>query len=152
MAILFLLIIILALRYLLGRIKASRSTGSSDSEYVSERSLAGSDDVAVLGDRLDRAIRWLKKSKLAETGRDAVYDLPWYLLIGGEASGKSTLIVQSGFNFPYTDPKKTAGKLDFGPTIDCDLWIANEALFVDPSGKSFSEDRNLTQCLNMLRQ
>ena len=147
-----LLIIILAVQFLLGRIRISRSTGSSDSEHVSERSYTGSDEIAVLGDRLDRAIRWLKKSKLAESGRDAVYDLPWYLLIGAEASGKSTLIVQSGFNFPYTDPKKTAGKLDFGPTTDCDLWIANEALFIDPSGKSFSEDRDLTQCLNMLRQ
>ncbi|MBN2319757.1 MAG: type VI secretion system membrane subunit TssM [Acidobacteria bacterium] len=151
-ALLLLWLIILAIQYLVGKARASRSTVSADSRHNSEQSSSESEDTAVFGERLDRALRWLKKSKLAESGRDVVYDLPWYLLIGARDSGKSTLVVQSGFNFPYTDPKKTAGKLDFGPTTNCDLWVANEALFIDPSGNYFSEDREITPCLNMLRQ
>ena len=94
----------------------------------------------VLGERLAGAIQWLKKSKLAEAGRDPVYELPWYLFLGQRGSGKSTLIAQSGFAFPYTEPKKALGKLSIGPTEDCDLWVSNEALFIDPSGAYFSED------------
>ncbi len=95
-------------------------------------------EASVLGERLAGAIQWLRKSKLAEAGRDPVYELPWYLVMGQLGSGKSTLIAQSGFAFPYTDPKKTLAKLSISPTEDCDLWVSNEAVFIDPSGTYFS--------------
>ncbi len=94
-----------------------------------------------LGDRLERTIQWLKKSKLAKAGRDPIYDLPWYLFIGMQGSGKSTVIAQSGFNFSYTEPKRALGKPSVGPTEGCDLWVANEAVFIDPAGKYFTQDR-----------
>lgn len=93
-----------------------------------------------VGERLDRTIQWLKSSKLAETGRDPVYQLPWYLLLGAAGSGKSTLVVQSGFSFSYTEPKKPLGRPTVTPTEGCDLWVANEAVFIDPSGTFFSSD------------
>jgi type VI secretion system protein ImpL len=95
---------------------------------------------AAFGERLNRTIQWLKKSKLAETGKDPVYELPWYLFVGLPGSGKSTLIVQSGFSFSYTEPKKPLGRPSVSPTDGCDLWVANEAVFIDPSGKYFADD------------
>jgi type VI secretion system protein ImpL len=151
-AVLVLWLLILAIQFLAGKARSSRSARVADSQYASGPAASESEEAAVLGERLDRAIRWLRNSKLAESGHDVVYDLPWYLLAGARSSGKSTLIVQSGLSIPYTDPKKAAGKLNFGPTADCDLWVANEALFIDPSGKFFSEDREANFCLNMLRQ
>lgn len=106
----------------------------------------------VLGERLDRTIQWLKKSKLAKTGRDPIYDLPWYLFIGMQGSGKSTVIAQSGFSFSYTEPKRALGKPSVGPTEDCDLWVANEAVFIDPSGKYFSQDHFLRDWRTTLSQ
>ena len=95
---------------------------------------------AAVGERLDRTIHWLRNSKLAETGRDPVYQLPWYLFLGSAGSGKSTLIVQSGFSFSYTEPKKPLGRPAVSPTEGCDLWVANEAVFIDPSGTYFAGD------------
>ncbi len=151
--ILVLWLLILALKFLIAKLRRSRSSGlARDSQSDLRQKPGEMGEIAVLGERLTRATRWLRRSKLAESCRDAVYDLPWYLLVGPQGSGKSTLVVQSGFSFSYTDPKKAAGKLNFGPTANCDLWVANEALFIDPSGKYFSEDREIGTCLNMLRQ
>jgi type VI secretion system protein ImpL len=86
-------------------------------------------------ERLARTIQWLKKSKLARSGSDAVYDLPWYLIVGPEGSGKTSLIVQSKLDIHYTDPKKVVGETDILPTENCDLWVSNEALLIDASGK-----------------
>src|SRR5262245_22152120 len=47
-----------------------------------------SDSVVALKERLDRAIQWLRGSKLGKSGHD-VYRLPWYIVIGPPASGKS---------------------------------------------------------------
>jgi type VI secretion system protein ImpL len=151
-AVLVLWLLILAFQFLISKIRASRSDRPEDTQYGNGRTASGSAETAVLGERLDRAIRWLRKSKLAKSGRDVVYDLPWYLVVGLQGSGKSTFMVQSGLGFPYTDPKKAAGKISFGPTENVDLWIANEALFIDPSGKFFTEDFETKSCLNFLRQ
>jgi type VI secretion system protein ImpL len=151
--ILVLLLLILLLQFVISRQGRARGTVRDRSSQSDHRQGTRElEEAVVLGERLDHAIRWLKKSKLAESGRDAVYDLPWYLLVGLKESGKSTLVVQSGFSFSYTDPKKAAGKLNFGPTDSCDLWVANEALFIDPSGKHFAENQDTGPCLNMLRQ
>jgi type VI secretion system protein ImpL len=95
---------------------------------------------AAVGERLTRTIQWLKNSKLAQTSKDPIYNLPWYLFMGLPGSGKSTLIVQSGFSFSYTEPKKPLGRPSVSPTEGCDFWVANEAVFIDPSGRYFGND------------
>jgi len=95
---------------------------------------------AAVGERLTRTVQWLKNSKLAQTSKDPIYNLPWYLFMGLPGSGKSTLIVQSGFSFSYTEPKKPLGRASVGPTEGCDFWVANEAVFIDPSGRYFASD------------
>ena len=57
---------------------------------------------AAIQERLQDAIKTIKTSKLGErTGRAALYELPWYMVIGNPAAGKSTAIVQSGLRFPF---------------------------------------------------
>src|SRR5688572_15661373 len=36
----------------------------------------------------EEAVKFLKSSNLGETGKDAVYSLPWYIVAGGPKSGK----------------------------------------------------------------
>jgi len=129
-------VILLTLR----KTRASRWAHTAAVPSVSSRTTSDAFGVAGVGERLNRTIQWLKQSKLAQTTKDPVYNLPWYLFIGLPGSGKSTLIVQSGFSFSYTEPKKPLGRPSVGPTEGCDFWVANEAVFIDPSGKYFVDD------------
>jgi len=95
---------------------------------------------AILGQRLERTVQWLRKSKLAKSG-DVVYSLPWYLLVGTPGAGKSSVVLQSGLAFSYTEPKRPQGRLTIVPTDSWDVWVANEAVFIDPSGKGLMEDK-----------
>jgi len=137
LALWILVVIVLLVTRNLRSARSVRMTGSSrDAAHATSPEPYG----AAVGDRLDRTIQWLRKSKLAETGKDPVYKLPWYLFVGSQGSGKSTLIVQSGFSFSYTEPKKPLGRPSVSPTEGCDIWVANEAVFIDPSGKYFEEE------------
>ena len=47
-----------------------------------------------------RASRPSRRSKLGRSGRDALGVLPWYVMIGPPASGKTTAIRSSGLKIP----------------------------------------------------
>jgi type VI secretion system protein ImpL len=132
--ILFLVILLVTRKVRSARAARLAENGRSQAQSAPSKP----EDAVAVGGRLARTIQWLKQSKLAKAGWNPVYDLPWYLFIGLQGSGKSTLITQSGFSFSYTEPKKAVGKPSVGPTESCDLWVANEAVFIDPSGKYFS--------------
>lgn len=61
-------------------------------------------EVEALRNRMLEAVKTIKTSKLGETtGKTALYELPWYLVIGNPAAGKSSAIVNSGLHFPFSD-------------------------------------------------
>jgi len=111
-----------------------------------------SESVGALRERLDRAIQWLRGSKLGKTGQDVVYRLPWYLVIGPQGSGKSSVVYKSGLNFPYSDPDRSLASRGIGPTQNCDLWIANEAVFLDVAGRYSLEESEKESWLGFLDQ
>jgi len=47
----------------------------------------------------EETIQFLKSSNLGESGRDAVYSLPWYIVAGAPRAGKSSLVISSNLNF-----------------------------------------------------
>ncbi|MEG1323968.1 MAG: type VI secretion system membrane subunit TssM, partial [Janthinobacterium sp.] len=56
--------------------------------------------------RMLEAIGTIKTSKLGQLSGDAaLYELPWYMIIGNPAAGKSTAIANSGLQFPFADSK-----------------------------------------------
>jgi type VI secretion system protein ImpL len=72
-------------------------------------------ETAVIRERLVEALKTIKTSKLGQTtGQAALYELPWYMVIGNPAAGKSTAIVQSGLHFP----------LHAAPTTSCGASVA----------------------------
>jgi type VI protein secretion system component VasK len=74
------------------------------------------EEITAFRGQLERALQWLRGSKIAKTGAgDIVYRMPWYLVLGPSASGKSLLLNQSGLNFPYTDPDRAMGKRGIEP-------------------------------------
>ncbi|HBZ69693.1 MAG TPA: hypothetical protein DEP35_08190, partial [Deltaproteobacteria bacterium] len=81
-----------------------------------------------LSDRFRMVMDELRRSRL---GREGMYELPWYLVIGEPGSGKSALLHESGLELPAEFARLPAP----GPTRDCDFWLANEAILLDTAGR-----------------
>ncbi|MFP2516963.1 type VI secretion system membrane subunit TssM [Buttiauxella agrestis] len=60
--------------------------------------------------------------------------LPWYLVVGSDNAGKTSLISASGQDFPLPEQLHRLGTKPV-PTKNCECWFANDALFIDTAGK-----------------
>lgn len=94
--------------------------------------------------RMTEAVKTIKGSKLGQTtGRSALYELPWYMVIGNPAAGKSTAVVKSGLKFPFAD---NAGNIiqGIGGTRNCDWFFTTEGILLDTAGRYsvHEEDRS----------
>jgi type VI secretion system protein ImpL len=121
-----------------GQIEHSISSSSSDSQILSPEKRA---EIEQFKKQLEAAISALKNSKLGrgKSGKAALYRLPWYMIIGPSAAGKTTAIQNSGLEFPYgKDSVKGVGG-----TRNCDWFFSTRAIFLDTAGRyvSESEDR-----------
>jgi type VI secretion system protein ImpL len=65
------------------------------------------------------------------------YRLPWYLLIGSESSGKSSLIEASTLNLPAGTP----GLGENNRQADCKWWFLNRGVILDIKGKFLINER-----------
>lgn len=76
------------------------------------------------------AIDVLKRSQLADGrgGRAALYVLPWYLVLGTQYSGKSSLIRNSGLQPPDKGPGELRG---IGSSSNCEWWFTNHAVLLE---------------------
>lgn len=85
----------------------------------------------------------LKSSHLGTKyrGNSALYALPWYMVIGPSAAGKSTLFSRSGLEFPLKDDQRFHVQ-GIGGTRDCDWWFSDQAILIDTAGRYTSDDEN----------
>src|SRR5450830_1451319 len=105
-------------------------------------------DVDVLRERLLKAIGTIKTSKLGlRSGRRALYELPWYMIIGNPAAGKSSAIVHSGLQFPLGDGKVVQG---VGGTRNCDWFFTTEGIVLDTAGRYSVEDEHRAEWAGFL--
>jgi type VI secretion system protein ImpL len=100
----------------------------------------------------ERAVKALKSSKLAHGSRrasEALYRLPWYAIIGPPASGKTTVLRNSGLKFPYLPG--TGDRLKgIGGTRNCDWWLTNHAILLDTAGRWSIEESERDEWLVFL--
>ncbi|MCA9758592.1 MAG: type VI secretion system membrane subunit TssM [Candidatus Eisenbacteria bacterium] len=82
--------------------------------------------------------------KAGPQGKKALYNIPWYMIIGPPAIGKTTAILNSGLNFPnMTTAKMLRGQ---GGTRNCDWWFSSDAILLDTAGRyAQSSDRKETE-------
>jgi len=110
-------------------------------------------EVKLLRERLLSAIHTLKTSRLGKTrGSAALYELPWYMIIGHPAAGKSTALLNSGLTFPFEDSGSIQG---IGGTRNCDWFFSTEGVLLDTAGRyaTQSEDRaEWTDFLKLLKR
>ncbi len=97
------------------------------------------EEVENLRRQLSASIDILKKSKLGggRKGTAALYALPWYMIIGPPAAGKSTAIRNSGLEFPFGTDREIQG---VGGTRNCDWWFSNSAIILDTAGRYLTEE------------
>lgn len=92
-------------------------------------------EVEALRDRMLEAVRTIKTSRLGESsGNAALYELPWYLVIGNPAAGKSSAILNSGLSFPFSDVAGNAVR-GLGGTRNCDWFFTSEGILLDTAGR-----------------
>jgi len=100
----------------------------------------------------------LRRSRLGQAGRDPLYALPWYAVIGAPGAGKTSLLHRSGLRLPtsavdrisdpcaspaaaHPPPTAAAPNPAQGPTQGpeplphpCDVWLTNDAVLLDTPG------------------
>ncbi len=117
--------------------RASQKIASEVSKQ--EAGAAESGDSAQLRKRFDEAVEALRKSK---RGSVSLYSLPWYIIIGPPGAGKTTVLVNSGLNFPLAQKFGKEALRGVGGTRNCDWWFTDEAILLDTAGRYTTQDSN----------
>ncbi|WP_211445060.1 type VI secretion system membrane subunit TssM [Collimonas humicola] len=98
-------------------------------------SVVGRDETETIRKRMLEAISTIKNSKLGEkSGATALYELPWYMIIGNPAAGKSTAVANSGLQFPLADKNSNIVQ-GIGGTRNCDWFFTTDGILLDTAGR-----------------
>ncbi len=87
----------------------------------------------------EEIVQFLKSSNIGESGRDAVYSLPWYVIAGAPRSGKSSLVISSNLNFQALPSQRQSELRNVRPTPAVDWRVTSDAVFVDTAGRYLTE-------------
>lgn len=85
--------------------------------------------------RFKEAIKILKNSTLYRNKRRARYELPWYLMVGQNNEGKTTLLEASGLDFPLNVNYDNRSIKEEGSTKHFQWYYAEHAVFIDMPGQ-----------------
>jgi type VI secretion system protein ImpL len=98
-------------------------------------------DLESLQSSLNAALKLIRESKLARGRKasEALYAVPWILMLGPEGSGKTTALEQCGIEFPYVtgDGRKSRPGAE---GAGCNYWFAREAVVLDLAGRIATDD------------
>ena len=108
-------------------------------ERLRREGLISEEQVELRG-RFKQALRTLKTSSLYR-GRSEKWrnELPWYLLLGAEGSGKTSLLEFSGLDFPLNKGDERRLTKDVGGTRYCDWYFADNAVLIDTAGRYLTQ-------------
>ncbi len=115
------------------RLRAAAALEQAMTEAAQEDS-----DAPVLKQKMEDALSTLRNASKA--GGAALYDLPWYLIIGPPGAGKTTALVNSGLRFPLAVAGGPQAVQGIGGTRYCDWWFTDSALLIDTAGRYTTQD------------
>ena len=99
------------------------------------------EEIDQINQRFEQAMETLKKFKFGGKGKNkALYQLPWYIIVGPPGSGKTTALVNSGLDFPMAEQFGRGALQGVGGTRNCDWWFTNEAVLIDTAGRYTTQD------------
>jgi type VI secretion system protein ImpL len=99
----------------------------------------------------EKAVRELKGSRIGRAGRDALYLLPWYAIIGPSGAGKTTALRNSGLRFPNMRGSENVKVKGVGGTRNCDFWLTNDAVLLDTAGRWSTQEDDHHEWLGFLQ-
>ena len=117
---------------IVARVRAAKALEKAMTEVEQDDS-----DAPVLKQKMEDALATLRGTK---SGSAALYDLPWYLIIGPPGAGKTTALVNSGLRFPLAVGGGPQAIKGVGGTRYCDWWFTDEALLIDTAGRYTTQD------------
>lgn len=103
--------------------------------------------VSEMNDQFQKAFTALKSTRPT-----ALTQLPWYLVIGGSGSGKTTMLQESGLSFVSFG---AGSSYTGGATRSCDWWFTEEAVLLDTAGRYVADNTSLVEWkafLDLVRQ
>ena len=95
----------------------------------------GEESVAAVGAKFQEVMAELKRRKLG--GRKFLREMPWYVIVGPPATGKTTALRQSGLNFPIDLTDDLQG---VGGTRNCDWFFSENAVLIDTAGRYVQQE------------
>ncbi|HHX8480502.1 TPA: type VI secretion system membrane subunit TssM [Vibrio diabolicus] len=106
-------------------------------EVDSQSDKEAASEIDLMRERIEQAVKVVTKT---HKGKRSLYDLPWYVLIGPPGTGKTTVLKQSGLEFPLADSLGSDSIAGVGGTHHCDWWFANKAVLIDTAGRYTTQD------------
>jgi type VI secretion system protein ImpL len=117
-------------------IRANRMFVAEIAAPVEEKPLsAGEEAVAAVGAKFQQVMAELKRRKIG--GRKFLREMPWYVIVGPPATGKTTALRQSGLNFPIDLSDDLHG---VGGTRNCDWFFSEHAVLIDTAGRYVQQE------------
>ena len=95
-------------------------------------------DAPILKEKMEDALATLKRT--GKSSASALYDLPWYLIIGPPGAGKTTALINSGLKFPLAADNAAKAVQGVGGTRYCDWWFTDSAVLIDTAGRYTTQD------------
>ena len=97
-------------------------------------------EIGTIANNFDQALQTLKQGAKNAQGKNYLYDLPWYIIIGPPGSGKTTALINSGLEFPLADKFGKGAVRGVGGTRNCDWWFTDQAVLLDTAGRYVTQD------------
>ncbi|MBP6797711.1 MAG: type VI secretion system membrane subunit TssM [Luteimonas sp.] len=156
------LALVFAIAWGIRRVRARRAAAKLDTmvldqvdRAVAQAKPAARADTEALREKMLGAVKAIKGSRLGQArGSAALYELPWYVVIGNPAAGKSTAVLNSGLQFPFEDSRSNVVH-GIGGTRNCDWYFTTEGILLDTAGRysvSLEDRLDWLTFLDLLRE
>lgn len=125
-----------------GQVLAEAIQKDTQAEYGKQKD---KDELQLINQQVKESIQLIRKSKLGDKkGNAALYELPWYMVIGNPAAGKSSAIYHSRLKFPFEASHQKMLSSSLSGTRNCDWFFSTEGVLLDTAGRYsvYAEDHS----------